>query len=453
MDPSQAIPLIILAASAIMIVLPMVPLPAGFLAYLISMQIDVAPQDFASATELGILNALRVLLLPTVLLARVIWETKGGAYFRDVIRSPILWLWSSFILYVIVGSIASPFRLSAAKQVGYLYAYTLGSIALVYMFRFRRESVYWVVAGSVVISLGIAFVQTFLIGNPYGVQEGRFTAFTPPQSFGLYLALTFLVLAIVRDPSVSRRLPAEPLYFIILLGSYLSGSRTATVLIIASGLVLTALWGLLDGQVRRALGMLVVLCLFASLVGAVAVAPRLGMSSPMTDADSTRIVTASGRTGSSMKFRLDMYKALLQELASSSPGELLFGHGTSSAAEVVTSGLVDYRGFTAENIDANRIAHNEFLRTPYEWGIVGSLLLAGFVVASIRSVMGKIGDRRNITGYLVLWILVVLASVSALNNVLPGAGMPLGAGVMLCIGLLAATGGFRTSGDGTRDKG
>jgi hypothetical protein len=72
-------------------------------------------------------------------------------------------------------------------------------------------------------------------------------------------------------------------------------------------------------------------------------------------------------------WRLGMYAEALSDISSREVLELLFGSGTSSGAEV---GL-DYRPdrYSASSIDANRIIHNEFLRSFYEWGVVGYCML------------------------------------------------------------------------------
>ena len=50
----------------------------------------------------------------------------------------------------------------------------------------------------------------------------------------------------------------------------------------------------------------------------------------------------------------------------------------------MASGSYYLRGYTFETVDANRVAHNEWLRTLYEFGVLGLLLLVLLYAAIFR---------------------------------------------------------------------
>ena len=81
-----------------------------------------------------------------------------------------------------------------------------------------------------------------------------------------------------------------------------------------------------------------------------------------------------------LNFRLSVYDGAISELGSSSMGELLLGHGTSSGGNVVMR--VFPRSYKADTLDPNRVLHNEWLRALYEWG-VGGLCLVIAVLATL----------------------------------------------------------------------
>src|SRR6185503_3403251 len=58
------------------------------------------------------------------------------------------------------------------------------------------------------------------------------------------------------------------------------------------------------------------------------------------------------------------------------PAQQVLGFGTSTGARLYRENFLDT---SEEAFDANRIVHNEFLRSLYEWGFVGFGLLASVI--------------------------------------------------------------------------
>lgn len=81
-------------------------------------------------------------------------------------------------------------------------------------------------------------------------------------------------------------------------------------------------------------------------------------------------------------FREIMNMGMITEIKNSSLSEIVFGHGASSS-EYVARKYHPYQ-INGPDVDANRVAHNEWLRLFYEFGIVGTLILLYFFLSCIN---------------------------------------------------------------------
>src|SRR5256885_2723988 len=135
-------------------------------------------------------------------------------------------------------------------------------------------------------------------------------------------------------------------------------------------------------------------------------------------------------------WRLGMYLVMSEHIRARSPRQLLLGSGTSSTAEIIASGEYWYRGYTGETVDANRIAHNEYLRALYEWGVFGMALTLALVVTIFAASLRYARRAQTMEGYLFLCVLLVLGVFFGIENLMAGSGTPVGAATTLVIAVL-----------------
>ena len=64
MDPVTLVPELLYAIAILLALLPFVPLPVSFAAYLVSFHLDLSGPSFPSATAFGLANAVRTVVIP-----------------------------------------------------------------------------------------------------------------------------------------------------------------------------------------------------------------------------------------------------------------------------------------------------------------------------------------------------------------------------------------------------
>jgi len=417
------IPLALIAA------LPVVPLGVSIGAYLVIAHLDLSGSGFASAASVGLGNLIKVVVLPTILLMRARWIGS-----REVIRSRTFWVWVLFVIYVAVAALWSPLPLSALKQVGYLYSYTVFFVLLVGLYRADKRLAYRVLSWSTLAAVGLGFVGYMLGGMR---RMGRYTVFSSMQSFGLYLALVaVLVLAFPRRYIVGG-VPKWMLLPLLGIALALNGSRTGGVILLGAVLVYGTFYTLRGrfsyGFVMLTVGIVWVGCLLLGILANLTPTQRQMI---LTENRLLQPVSAilypqySFQDIGTFRFRLEMYQVVVGRIQER--GNWLWGNGTSSAGDLIAKGIIEYRGYDARTVDANRIVHNEFLRALYEWGIVGLILFGGTLLGIIG-----ISLKNFVTqGRLEVWV-VTLAFIGglvvsmAVENILAGAGTPVGTAVAL----------------------
>jgi O-antigen ligase len=127
-------------------------------------------------------------------------------------------------------------------------------------------------------------------------------------------------------------------------------------------------------------------------------------------------------------WRVLIYEEATDQILNRSVAGLLFGSGTSSAGGV----KVDvYTQFTPEDVDANRSMHDEFLRALYEWGIVGLVLLLGFLASTFLLCWTRAKTMKDgqALAYVALFPTILLGL--GVENILANAGHPVGTGYLL----------------------
>jgi O-antigen ligase/polysaccharide polymerase Wzy-like membrane protein len=406
------------------------PVQWGVIAYVLLAQFDLTGTAFYSSELLGWENAVKIAVVPTLLFLKVRPEFSMN---RETVRTARTWL--LLAAYAALSVVWSPFKLSGTKMLGYFYAYT--ALFAVFTVAWRNG---WfttkALMGVLWASLGFAVLQTYALGNDYGSfaanngtmdYEWRFTTFGSAQSFAAFL-LCMLVLLLFRE----RR------NFFVLLscsgataGILLTGSRSIFIgfawILVMAGVILAKTEGkrlTLGLAIKRmAISGAVILCMAAVVLKALP-ENRLNqmLSAAVTSNNSVQDV-------GTFLWRFNLYEKTVDELRGRSAKALIAGTGTSSAATLVLQTGI----FSESNVDPNRALHDEFLRSTYEWGLIGLglLLLFLYQVISICFEMIRNYDAREAWAFLA--ILVPLLISLAVENFLADSASPGGVGYNLLL--------------------
>jgi O-Antigen ligase len=142
----------------------------------------------------------------------------------------------------------------------------------------------------------------------------------------------------------------------------------------------------------------------------------------------------SENTGlANLDFRLTIYRNVLEELKSSKPAALLFGHGTSSGGEIVMH--VFPQSYKADRLDPNRAIHDEWLRAFYEWGIAGLGLLISVFASLLKTLWSYHQERQGVDPVAALSFLPAFLLAFSTENLLAGAGNAATMSLALIVGL------------------
>jgi hypothetical protein len=376
------------------------------------------PSTAASTTEVGIINALKGVAIPIYL----VWRMRHVPSSVQGLLSSRLWIATT--LYAAIASFWSPFPLAATKLVANMAGIFLSIVVLEKAARSGLIDTK-LLQRFVLATVALAAIQTFYFGGTaYGFdgidQPARFSSFVAAQQFAaLLVALLTAVLFWDRPMPASTR---GGLLVVICLALALNGSRTWTL----GAVVVLGVYGLFS--IRRS-AIVAISSLMLAAACCVALLDAMNTSGSILEATQSRIFATaiavlSGEDTTeqaglrTFTFRLGIYEGVYQELQNSSITELVIGHGTSSGASAALSRFPSR--YSVNNIDPNRIIHNEWLRALFEWGVVGFGLLVSVFLG-----MGTAFFRPNMRSVHVAPLLAYLpALLTALTteNILAGAG-------------------------------
>ena len=379
-------------------------------------------------------NVLVVVALPSML-ASVVTRLRP----RPGLPMPVSLAWLALFAMAGLGVCWSPYPRAGLETLAYLGAWGCLFVGVRALQEWRADAASWLAVWSAGAGLVAATLQTTVFDNPFGGWLYRFTSFASPQVYGLSLALLVALLLI----GVRReRLPlvvVAPLAGALVIASQMNGGR--------QGFLATALVLLFSAIPIGALGWRRLLPLPAAVLAcamAFSLLVRAAAPAPMREllevndvigllTFSQKSLAESGDAGTT-RDRLKIWAALGSRISASSPAELAFGHGTASAGLVIAEGDVRYRGYTAETMDPNRTAHNEFLRSLFEWGVVGLAAFAAMVLLPIAHAAGRLRHHCQ-SADLVLFAAAGLGipAYAFLGNTLVASGGPLGTAIVLLV--------------------
>jgi hypothetical protein len=408
----------------------------SILSYLLIAQIDMtvlAGLIDLSASRIGIENAAKVIVLPCILLWRIGWIRSRHSGWPLAAK-----IWAGLTIYSAVSTMWTPYRLSALKMTGYLCSYA--ALAIVFTSAWSRR---WITERALVVvawcSMGFAVIQTYLLDDVFGTillgpNVRRFTTFSEPQGFAAFLISILALLLCGGSSKFWTRITEVGLVLCIIL----TGSRTTFV-----GTVLLFLGASVLKLARKAHKLEIKVILKRSLMGVLPGLLMVGFVAHYlpTNRISELLSSVTEREASvedvgTLAWRLLIYHEAADELSHRQLSKLLVGSGTSSGWDVLLVAVGSEYGFL---MDPNRAMHNEFLRSFYEWGVIGLSLLILFLVEVLRVSLRAFRTRRSWQAAAFLSILPAMLFSLAVEPVLAGAGGPGGTGYVLVLAALISS--------------
>ncbi|WP_161552409.1 O-antigen ligase family protein [Rhodothermus marinus] len=390
---------------------------------------DASGPGFASASGVGILNAFKVLGAPSILILRLKLAPLKGLL-RGYGRSLIV-IFTFLTTYAVVATFWSGWKISALKMIGYLVGYILWFS--VFVFAWRRGYISRQILIVIIwVTLFLAVLQSYILDPVFGIyqfESQRFTAFVSPQYFSAFLVV-LLALVLMGFPRMYLNIKSITMIVLVSIGVVLSGSRYG--LLSLFGVIVCFAFANIrySGSALRMMVATYVMFFLIIVIGLLH--SFLGYSLNFAWLQGLRVAEIRylfedpDQIGT-LAWRIGMYHETVNEILSSTPWYIVFGHGTSSGANVALKTFP--LRYDPNTIDANRVIHNEFLRAWYEWGIFGLGLLCVFtlflIVVAIRK--AKRGD------FLLLSVLPVIILSLTIENILAGSGSSWATGVLLVL--------------------
>lgn len=400
------------------------PLRWALLCLVVAGSVEVIRPGFVSTASVGWRNGVETLVLPAILLLRF---TK--------FRIPkINWglsakLWAALTLYATISILWSPFKLSGIKMVGFLIAWPL--LYLVFYLGWKRGILEQGLAiAALWVTIGLACVQTYVMGNPLFGSSHQFVPFTSSNSFGPFLACILALLLFSRK--------RHSLWLVsvggCLLALFLVASRSS---LIAAAVILFAWWLLSRGAVRRTRGIRLAPVLLALVLAVLVFSGfRDLMAEVMPKSRINQLLNLTSKPQlaevGTFGFRVLMYERVLSLLSQRSPRLLTFGSGTSSGGKVAFAWQKNYNGYT-QGVDPNRTIHDEFLRATYEWGLIGLVLGLALLAHAALALRDRAFRKRSLAGFAGLAILPCVLLAALVENPLAGPGSAEGIGFLLVL--------------------
>jgi O-antigen ligase len=397
------------------------------IAYLLLTQFDLSGPEFASTSAVGYENAIKLIVLPVVLLWRVGWGPVRRFGAPTLAR-----IWAGLLGYALISTLWSPFQLSALKMVGYLFCYAVLFVVFSVAWSAKWLSE-WTLSVLALSCFGIGVIQTYVLGNDFGTTEDRFTTFADPQGYAVFsismLSLLFFCGA--------KKLWSYLTMAVLVIGIVLTGSRYVFV-----AAILLFLVGSILRLSKRKSSIDIRIILKGATVGLIVALLLVGLLTHIVPSNriDELIVFAAARDSTvedigTLAWRFEVYQETINQLSNRNLWRLAIGSGTSSGGNVLLALGPKYE----DALDANRSIHNEFLRVFYEWGIAGCLLLVFLVAEILKQAWSAYRAHRSWQSMAVLGIFPAVFFSFATENILSAAGRPGGTGYVLVFAALFAS--------------
>lgn len=346
------------------------PLRFALVTYVVMCNIDMP----------GLGNMIKILLVPMIFLFRI--RRASPKEDRYAIRRPIIeipyLIWGLFVVYA---ALAIGWSQLGNTTAGIKFVANLVGILLYYLV-FKRASNHGLLntrflTSAIISTIILGVIQTYVLDSTYGSEYSRFTGFIASQPYAAFLVGLFTLVIWNNQYKLSAKLI---LTLTLLTALVLNGSRTWFI----GTCIVLAIFGLTKMFASLLHMSLIFFSLFIVVAGGL-LFYNYAMQNQERLENSNRLFqgfyTLVGQESNSgtIGFRENMNDAMIYEIKHSTQPGLFFGHGTSSS-EYVARKYESYQ-FHGENVDGNRVAHNEWLRITYEFGIVGMILWLLFLLS------------------------------------------------------------------------
>jgi hypothetical protein len=409
------------------------PMRWAVAAWLVMTNLDASGSGGPATAQVGWLNAVKAVALPGWLLLRLrrvpgrLESSLGGR------------AWLLLAIYAGLSALWSEFPLAGAKLAAGMAGILLAGMALE---RAARTGALeqGLILRFLAASLGLALFQTvFFADGSFGFagrgMPQRLTSFVSAQQFAALLAALLAWLLWVPKVRPGLRTALGLGLFAALAAN---GSRTWS----AGALVILLIHTVtcrrdLAGFLRVAAAVLLLVSVPAVRRG-LAKQPAAEPANRLT-ATASALLTGQDRADGmglgTARFRLAMYRGVMEAMSRNTASQWIFGRGSASGGRLGLE-LFPY-AYRAESLDANRVIHNEWLRAAYEWGAIGELLWACTLGAT--AVFAWRQRRRPEGAALLAYLPAFLLGASA-ENVMDGAGNAVTAGLLVLVALALAAG-------------
>ena len=386
--------------------------------YLLLSNIDIGSQN----ASIGALNTAKAMILPVFLL----WRFRPYAGHGRLTAAPVIWLLLTG--YVAIASMWTLYPSYALKLVGHL----LGSLLIAMMLLRASKGGYITIRTVVMVSIGtlaIAAAHWFLL-HDWGGEPDRFSTFADAQSFAAFVTALYCAIITSRSLSVLVRFT---LGASLVLSVLLNGSRTWLIGLLASSLLAIFVsqvrsWVKLMSFVLTLMTGTVLIAEFTSIMGWVAEASGSNrIARAVSDAYAGNYKSSGLGT---LKLRQTLFRRTVAGIESSTPMELMFGHGTCNGAQIAAT--------ISKNPDPNRALHDEWLRALYEWGIVGLVLWLAFIASLVHYSLRAIRGGGDYAQPLFTYLPAFAIGLSG-ENIIAGAGNAVSLGLLMLIALASVS--------------
>lgn len=406
------------------------PLRWAVLGWLVMAQLDASGSGRATYAQLGWLNAFKSVAAPLWLL----WRLRAVP--SALHRSWVARAWLLLAGYALTASLWSPFPLAGVKMAVGMVAMLASLVAMEKAVRAgalgTRTLAVFTLATLLLAAVHVAAFGDGSFGFAGRGMPARFTSFVAAQQYAALLAALIAWTLWRRDLPSRLGEALTPALFAALAAN---GSRTWSL-----GALATV--SIHAGASRRWTSWLRVAIAVALLASVPAMRRGLakqaeGEPANRLTATASAILTGEDRAGGmglgTLRFRLAMYRGVLEEMRSSPLRTWCLGHGSGSGGSLAVR-LFPW-AYRLESLDANRVIHNEWLRVLYEWGAVGAALWAAVVGGVLVFAWRR---RRDAAGaalfsYVPAWMLGL-----TMENLLDGAGNAVTTGFLLLVAQAAA---------------
>ncbi|WP_159582772.1 O-antigen ligase family protein [Marinoscillum sp. 108] len=373
--------------------------------WLSSYHFDLVAMLDSSGIESISFNFLRLLVIPSVVYLRIVHAEKLTFHYNK----SLIYAVSGVLVLTLSSSILSGLHIEAVKQYIYLLNFVIS-----YFILQKVLSKDWLNNSYIYLiffPLVFAILQTYFLGHYYGgVNNQRFTTFTSPQTYALYLVVLFIL---INDYSKRKGAKEYLFLIIILIQLLLTGSRYSLILFGATFI--------LDFMTLKRLKLKIstLLIIVATVVGV------LGIGSDAISKLRGLDFIASSNSASvteigTIKFRVAIWLFMFNDFMNSSVFYQAVGQGICSTGTLMIEMMPAY---TEANMDYNRIAHNEFLRVIYEFGVIGIIVFVAF--------LWRLSSTIKSEFTLMLKFSIILIGALSIENIFAASGGPSGVALVL----------------------